>query len=149
MMYQEALVALIDDAYGDLFRNAEPLSDKLDFKATENNRSPREILAECATGPAFLAQVLRTRAMPENVPDEPHDQAVQSVEDARVKFESLKGDLYDAIRTFPTEALMETIETPWGTFAWRDFMAYAYWNPMYHVGQLAYIQMMHGDTNMY
>jgi hypothetical protein len=150
MTYQEALPALIEEAYGDLFKNAERLGpDKLHYKAADSNRTPLEMLIECATVPPFLAQVIRDRAMPANIGEEPHDNSgFDSVESCKAMFESVKEDLFAAIRNFPGDKLLETIETPWGTFTWRDFMAYAYWNPMYHCGQLAYIQMIHGDTAM-
>jgi hypothetical protein len=73
---------------------------------------------------------------------------LETVAACKAHYESVKGGLFEAIRGFPGDKLLDTIETPWGTFTWRDFMSYAYWNPMYHVGQLAYIQMIHGDTAM-
>lgn len=149
MTYQEALIPLIEDAYADLFRNAEKLGDKLGYKAGEKNRTPLEMLVECATVPQFLGPVIRNRALPENM-DEPGEfPGLDSVAACRAHFDSVKAELYDAIRDFPDDKLLEKIETPWGIFPWRDFMAYAYWNPMYHVGQLAYIQMTHGDTSMH
>lgn len=149
MTYQEALVPLIEEAYSDLFKNAEKLDGKLDFKPTSDNRTPMEMVIECATLPPFLAQTIRNRALPPNTPDEPHaSDGFKSIAECRDHFNSVKGELFEAIRSFPSENLLETIETPWGTFTWRDFISYAYWNPMYHVGQLAYIQMMHGDKSM-
>jgi hypothetical protein len=149
MTYQEALVPLIEAAYDDLFKNAERLGDKLQYKASETTRTPMEMVIECATVPPFLAQVVQDRAMPAEVPSEPHDSSgLETVAACKAHYESVKGGLFEAIRGFPGDKLLDTIETPWGTFTWRDFMSYAYWNPMYHVGQLAYIQMIHGDTAM-
>ncbi len=148
MTYQEALVPLIESAYEDLFKNAERLKDKLDYKAAESNRTPMEMVVECATVPPFLAKTIRDMAVAPMDGDEPHASGGMTLEQARAAYESSKADLFDAIRNFPAEKLEEKIETPWGTFAWRDFISYAYWNPMYHVGQLAYIQMIHGDTAM-
>lgn len=147
MTYQEALPALIEDAYIELFKNAERIGDKLGYKAAESNRTPMEMLVECSTSPQFLAQVIRDRVMPGDM-GEPSFPGLTSIEACRAHFDSVKGEMFDAIRNFPGDQLLNTIETPWGTFTWRDFMAYAYWNPMYHVGQLAYIQMIHGDTAM-
>ncbi len=149
MTYQEALVPLIEDAYGDLFKSAERLGDKISYKAAETNRTPLEVLIECATVPGFLAPTIRNRALAPMDAEKPHEESgLDSVEACRTHFNSVKEDLYDAIRSFPAEELLNTIETPWGTFTWRDFIAYAYWNPMYHFGQIAYVQMIHGDTEM-
>lgn len=148
MTYLEALPALIEDAYRELFKNAARIEGKLDFKAAETNRTPIEMLVECATVPQFLAPTIRNRALPAEM-GEPHaTNGLETIEACKKHFDSVKGELFEAIRSFPESKLEETIDTPWGTFTWRDFMAYAYWNPMYHVGQLAYIQMMHGDTAM-
>ncbi len=148
MTYVNALPDLIESAYEDLFKNADRLGDKLGYKASESTRTPLEMLVECSTVPPFLAKVLRDQAMPSDM-EEPHDNSgFETVEACKAHFESVKGELYDAIRNFPEDKLTETIATPWGVFTWRDFMSYAYWNPMYHVGQLAYIQMIHGDTAM-
>lgn len=148
MTYQEALPTLVEDAYRELWKNAERLGDKLDYKAAETTRTPLAMLVECATMPPFLAQVIRDRRLPENMSDSPNVEGLDSVATCKAHFESVKQPLYDAIAAFPGDKLLETIDTPWGTFTWRDFMAYAYWNPMYHVGQMAYIQMIHGDVAM-
>lgn len=147
MQYQEALSALIEDAYTELFKNAERLKDHLNYKAAETNRTPIDMLRECSTMPPFLAGVIKDRALPADMT--PHaTEGLDSVEACKAHYESVKEQMLEAVRNFPSDKLMETIETPWGIFTWRDFMAYAYWNPMYHVGQMAYIQMIHGDTAM-
>lgn len=148
MTYQEALVPLIEDAYAQLFSNAEKLSDKLDFKASKDNRTPLEMLVECVTMPDFLAPVIRNRALPENTDDYEEPKGLDSVDACKRHYEKAKNGLLEAIRNFPAEHLHDEFDTPWGHFSWLSFIAYAYWNPMYHVGQLAYIQMMHGDTKM-
>lgn len=148
MTYQEALPDLIDEAYNELFKNAERIKDKLDYKAAESNRTPMEMLVECATVPPSLAKTIRARAMPNDAGEMHATDGLDSIEACRSYYESVKGELFEAIRSFPEEMLTQDIATPWGTFKWRDFMAYAYWNPMYHTGQLAYIQMIHGDTSM-
>ncbi|QYK56562.1 MAG: hypothetical protein KF733_03560 [Fimbriimonadaceae bacterium] len=146
MTYQDALARLIENAYDELFTNAEKLKDNLDYKAAESNRTPRQMLVECATVPPFLAETLKNRALASM--DGEEGSASMSIEEAKAHYESVKGALLDAVRNFPADKLEEKIETPWGTFAWYEFMSYAYWNPMYHVGQMAYIQMIHGDTSM-
>ena len=146
MLYTNALVDLIEEAYKELWENAEKLEGKLDYKAGEKNRTPMEMLVECATVPGFLAPALENQALPPMDGEHP-DAGLKTIADCKAHFESVKGSLYDAIKNFPQDKLGDTIETPWGTFTWMSFMAYCYWNPMYHVGQLGYIQMIHGDTS--
>ncbi len=146
MLYTNALVELIEEAYKELWENAEKVKDKLDFKPSETNRTPLEMLVECATVPAFLTPTIRTQSLPPMDGEHPEFD-LKSIAECKAHFESVKGGLYEAIKDFPQDKLTETIETPWGTFTWKSFLAYAYWNPMYHVGQLSYIQLMHGDTS--
>lgn len=149
MTYLSALIPLIEEAYADLFRNADQLADKLDYKAAETCRTPMEIVCECATSPRFLAETIANRSLA------PMDEStweradIDTLAKAKSEFETAKAALFIAIEGFPSELLLNSIETPWGTFTWRDFIAYAYWNPMWHAGQLAYIQTIHGDTEMH
>lgn len=146
MKYTDALPDLIEGAYKELFEAADKVA--LDYKAAESNRTPLEMIVECATVPGFLAPTIRALAMPPMDGPMPTFDHLKTVDDCRQHFDSVKADLYDAIRAFPQERIMEKIATPWGTFTWVEFMSYAYWNPMYHYGQIAYIQMIHGDTSM-
>ncbi|MBL8059610.1 MAG: hypothetical protein JNK63_02710 [Chthonomonas sp.] len=146
MLYTDALIDLIEEAYSELWENATKLEGKLDFKPSDSNRTPMEMLVECSTVPGFLAPTIRNRELASMEGDHSYPE-LKTIEACRAHFESVKGDLYDAIKSFPQDKLKDKIETPWGTFTWMSFMAYAYWNPMYHVGQLGYIQLMHGDTS--
>lgn len=149
MTYLSALVPLIEDAYTDLFKNAAALKDNLDFKAAPTCRTPLEILNECVTVPAFLTATIASQALAP-MDDQTWERAdLNSLEACIAEWEKAKAPFLDAIANFPEAKLMENIETPWGTFSWRDFIAYAYWNPMWHAGQLAYIQTINGDTEMH
>ncbi len=148
MQYLTALLPLIDDAYSDLFKNAEKLADKLNYKASETTRTPLEMVVECVTSPMFLAQTIKDKAlapMDESTWEKP---GFESLDQCKTAWQEVKPLLFEAIENFPEELLLEEIVTPWGTFAWRDFIAYCYWNPMWHAGQMAYIQMIHGDVEM-
>lgn len=146
MLYTDALVDLIEDAYQELWENAHKLEGKLDFKVADSNRTPMEMLVECATVPGFLAPTIRNQALPPMEGEQPSFD-LKSIAECQAHYDSVKADLFDAIKNFPQDKLKDKIETPWGTFTWQQFMAYAYWNPMYHVGQLGYIQMIHGDLS--
>ena len=57
----------------ELFKNAEALGDRLDYKASETTRTPLELVQECATMPAMLAGTIRTRRFPEGMDEGPTD----------------------------------------------------------------------------
>ena len=131
MTYQQAIVPLIEDAYDNLFANAEPLSDKLDYKPSEAARTPLQLLQECVTAPAMLARTIRAGKMPEDtdLSEEGAAKAYEGLTDVascRERWESTKEDTFAAIREFPEGKLQEKIETPWGTFPWFDFTAAAF-----------------------
>ena len=154
MTYQQAIIPLIEDAYKNLFANAEPLADKLDYKPSDAARTPLQLLQECTTAPAMLAQTIRAGEMPKDMDmsEEATAETYKGLTDisaCRERWESTKEDTFAAIREFPQARLQEKIETPWGTFPWFDFISYLYWNPMWHAGQLSYIQTIHGDSEMH
>jgi hypothetical protein len=149
MLYLNAIVPLIEDAYRDLFKYADLLGDKLDYKPAETCRTPMEIVRECATTPTFLAETIANRALAAMDESAWDRKDIDTLDKAKAAWQESKGALFAAIQAFPEERLEEILETPWGNFPWRDFIAYAYWNPMWHTGQLAYIQTIHGDTDMH
>lgn len=154
MTYKQAIVPLIEDAYHNLFSNADALGDKLEYKASETTRTPLALVVECVQSPKMLAAALDHRGMPADIEGdypkyEEEAKALTDVASCRAYYESYKQDLFASIERFPEELLPVDVETPWGTFPWRDFIAYLYWNPMYHTGQLAYVQMIHGDGEMH
>jgi hypothetical protein len=149
MLYTQALPKLIEEAYGDLFKQADALKDRLDFKAAESNRTPLEMVVECVTSPMFLADTIKNQALAPMDEETWEKPGFESLEQCKAAWDEAKPALFEAIQNFPSEKLEEQIVTPWGTFSWYSFMAYCYWNPMWHAGQLAYIQMMHGDTDMH
>jgi hypothetical protein len=149
MQYLDALIPLIETAYSDLFKNAAELSDKLDYKASETTRTPLQVVAECVTAPLFLAQTIKGQTLAPMNDETWEKPGLETLAKCEAEWNSVKDELFEAIRTFPSDKLLENIETPWGTFPWRDFIAYCYWNPMWHAGQLAYIQSIHGDVEMH
>lgn len=147
MTVTEALPLQIDDAYERLFTSAERLADKLDYRAGPQNRSVLELLRECVTMPGFLAPMLIDRKLPpmDGSPDQSH---LTDVAACRAEWTGNREALFAAIRAFPHDALGETVDTPWGTFTWLQMLDYAQWNVNYHAGQLAYVELTHGITEM-
>lgn len=59
--------------------------------------------------------------------------------------------LRKTIETFPDEDLEATLFLPFTMkdHPYWDIMMYPYWNMVWHTGQIAYIQTMLGDRDMY
>ena len=149
MTFQEALVTQIDDAYSDVWKYAGFIEDDLDYKPSEATRTPLQLLQEVSTVVDGMAGIIRDRKFPDHFEEQPGlTESLTSVEACRAHFEANIGAVKDAILAFPSENLTDTIDTPWGTFTWVQFLSYMYWNPMWHAGQLAYIGLIHGDSRM-
>jgi hypothetical protein len=55
-----------------------------------------------------------------------------------------------AVEAVPDAKLAEAKEMPWGmTMTIADVLLLNYWNMVYHTGQVNYLQMMLGDTEMH
>jgi hypothetical protein len=149
MTFQEALVTQIDDAYSDVWKYAEMIEDHLDYKPSETTRTPLQILQEVATIPTGLTGIISTLKLPETFEEDPSlYENLTSIAACKEFFEAHVGPLKEAVLAFPSEKLTDSIDTPWGTFTWVQFLSYLYWNPMWHAGQLAYIGLIHGDSRM-
>lgn len=147
MDFASTIVPLISNAYGELFKQAAVLEGMLDYRASKTCRSPKEMLLECVSLPTYATIALNSRELP---PLDDFNWAYlefESIESSQADWETVKPKLFKAIEGFPPDKLLEEIKSPWATSCWRDFIAYCSWNPMWHAGQLAYIQMIHGDDH--
>lgn len=149
MDFTSTIVPLISNAYVELFKQATVLEHMLDYQVCETCRSPKEMLIECVALPTFAAKTITSLALPTIDESTWEYEEFVSLKECHSNWERVKPDLFLAIKSFPQEKLLEEIQSPWGTFPWRDFIAYCYWNPMWHAGQMAYIQMIHGDEKMH
>ncbi len=146
MTIQEGLAALASEAIDTLFRTAKPMpEDKLSWKPAETSRSAIELVKECSTILIPIAGLLNTGEMGEMN----EGKGLKSLaEYEEIACSGIK-ELVTAIRAFPEERMQETLDLPWGKMSYMDIMAYSYWNTMYHVGQISYIQTMYGNKDMY
>lgn len=149
MDFISTYVPLISNAYLELFKQAAHLENMLDYRASRTCRSPKELLLECVSLPTYATLALNSRELPPLDESDWVYKQFESLDSSRADWEAVKPDFLKAIERFPTEKLLEEVKSPWGTFSWRDFIAYCYWNPMWHAGQLAYIQMIHGDERFH
>jgi hypothetical protein len=154
MTVQDHIVTITEHSVESLFRNARAVpADKLDWQPLDEGRSVLSMLAECATVPRFATTILTTGKAPEFTEEAMAKSralraTLKTVDDCEKLCLENTAELYEAIRTFPTERLSETIALPFRegmTVSMAQIANMHYWNNAYHIGQIAYIQTLYGD----
>jgi hypothetical protein len=131
-----------------LAQAAEGLGDKIDWKPLDKGRSALDQVQECAGMAVFGAQIMETQSVPpfdsavfEKFRKEyaSPDKAVALLRDATERFAT-------AIEAFPTEKLNDKVTLPFGPNgmekSFGEVAMMAYWNTVYHEGQVNYIQTL-------
>ncbi|HZT41420.1 MAG TPA: hypothetical protein VFA07_04495 [Chthonomonadaceae bacterium] len=137
-----------------LARNFQAMPpDKQTWKPLDAGRSALSQIQECAGINLWAAQMLRDRAVPPI--DESWMQQMQSQDDTPEKavagLQAGTDALVAAIEAFPAEHLEDTLVLPWDPTptSMAEVMMLAYWNMVYHIGQINYIQTLYGDQEMH
>ncbi|GBC93294.1 hypothetical protein HRbin15_01784 [bacterium HR15] len=152
MSFYEALERMTWEAVEMLFRYARAVpEEKLRWRPAEHARSVMEILEENAVLPYGLRLGLEER--PQTPDPSMWERAKQLAGDLSTldacEQACRKGTdaLLATIKQIPPEELSQTIMAPWGKPISLFEIAYDhYWNLTYHLGQIAYIQLLYGDT---
>lgn len=121
--------------------------DKWNWEPLENGRSIMDQMTECCMANSKWAIILNTRLY-SNLPPELRESiksACGSPESARAKLVETARTLSSAILAVPDDDLDQVIETEWGPYTVADCMGHAYWNMVYHEGQIAYVQTLYCD----
>lgn len=150
---RQFIAALIREAGADLARQAEKMSDsQLTWSPVVNGNTGRNAanqIAECAFINRWGAEAFRNLAVPEldHVALGNAELAAgrQSVADLAAATEELAAAIEARTDEEMAGSLMDPFtktETTWSSFA----MVF-YWNVIYHVGQICYIQTLYGDTS--
>jgi hypothetical protein len=90
--------------------------------------------------------VLKEQKSPEMAWDDTKNKSIDQLEAELTK---TSADFFAVARAFPEEMLMEDVVLPWTTLKFVEMMAYPYWNMMYHIGQITYIQTLYGDEDIH
>src|SRR5947209_1851744 len=150
---QQQAARLTRQAWDGLMRTAEfvPI-EKRDWVPQGKARTFYDFVAECAVMADWGAAFLQTGEFP------PFDQDAYKRALAELNtLEKIKGagepaiaKLCAAIEAVPDAKLDETRQMPWGmTMTIADLLFMGYWNMCYHWGQVNYVQMLLGDTEMH
>jgi uncharacterized damage-inducible protein DinB len=147
MTHVDALELWFNDGMGDLWRNVRAMPDeKLDWKPSETSRSARELMEEIVSVMPYNIGVLKEQKSPEMAWDDTKNKSIDQLEAELTK---TSADFFAVARAFPEEMLMEDVVLPWTTLKFVEMMAYPYWNMMYHIGQITYIQTLYGDEDIH
>ena len=150
---QQQAARLTRQAWDGLLRTAAFVpEDKREWVPLGKARTFHDFVAECAVMADWSAGFLQTGTFP------PFDR--EAYERAKAELNTLDkiksaGEpaierLCAAIEAVPDSKLDESHQMPWGmAMTTGDLLFLGYWNMVYHWGQVNYIQMLLGDTEMH
>ena len=121
--------------------------DKRNWKPMGTGRTVNDLLMECILVNLKWAATLRNRAYT-RVGSEIAEPLRGISADSQSLIDHLNqstAELIDAIRSVRDDELVEMIKTPFGSYSLADCCLIAYWNSVYHEGQINYIQTLYGD----
>lgn len=157
MTIPEYLVSETRLAAARFFRYAKATpADKLEWTAGGMARSVLDQCREIAMCPDWASDLLEDCDKPftpelwEEIKRE--QDSWTSVEACEAEFEKRMERFERVCRAFPLERLGETRWLPYDLgrdWTRLDMMDYPKWNATYHLGQVAFIQLMHGDGDMH
>jgi hypothetical protein len=155
MREQDYIIASAREAMGEAFRYAKAVpEDKINWKPLDAGRSVLELARELAKCSDWAYGIVSgTEMSMEESQAEMNSWA--TIAQCEAAGQEKLARFLDFVDTFPSEKLAETIELPFGpggsmkTFAMSETMDYPRWNASYHQGQIAYIQTLYGDNQLY
>jgi len=158
MKYQEFIIDNTRTAMNEAFRSAKAVpADKLEWSPLDQGRSVLDLCRELARCGEWTHDLVSGKEMPgwdeETMAKEKAitDQW-KTVEECEAAANAVLERLYELYRTVPDARLEETRWLPFDggrDFKIREIMDYPRWNATYHLGQIAYIQILYGDKEMH
>ncbi|MCS6949006.1 MAG: hypothetical protein RMM06_07070 [Armatimonadota bacterium] len=154
-MHLQTIEQMTRGAVDMLFRYAAAVpEDKLTWRPAPTATTVMEILQENAVIPFLLAEALRRR--PKTAEGALWEQAksragaLETREACEQACRAGTEELLHTLRDTPAEELDQKIVLPWqASVTLLEAALVHYWNLTYHLGQVAYIQRLYGDTNYY
>ena len=151
---QQLAAQLNREAAASLQSNALAIpADKVTWKPLEMGRSVLSQIVECALITGYAANILSALKMQDH-DEASHAQAkaeLDTIEKALAALQANTDKLVAVIEAFPTEELDNTLQLPWlpEPQSFAKLLLMSYWNNVYHIGQIAYIQTLYGDKEMH
>jgi len=158
MRFQDFIIESTQKAADEAFKYAAGVpEDKLTWKPLDAGRSVLDQAQEMAKCPDWAYTLVSGAEMGQM--DEASMAAYKAeiatwttIETCKAECQKRLEKLFALYKDLPDERLLETKWLPYGggrDFGMEEMMAYPSWNFTYHVGQIAYIQTLYGDNNMY
>jgi uncharacterized damage-inducible protein DinB len=158
MRLQEFMIDVTRAAAAEAFQYAKAVPvDKLEWKPLDAGRSVLDICRELAVCPTWCQDIIESKEFPEYTPEameaaKLEQQAWKTVEDCEAECNRRLEKLFAFFAAMPDERLEEKKWLPYSggrEHSMREMMDYPRWNFTYHLGQIAYIQTLYGDNEMY
>lgn len=158
MRLQDHMIEVTRDAMNEAFKYAAKApEDKLDWSPLGAGRSILDQCRELAMCPTWCLDIISDQPQPEwneeSVAAMRAEQAQwKTVADCKAECERKLEILFTHFQQMPDEDLVKTKWLPYGggrDFTMPEMMDYPRWNFTYHLGQIAYIQTLYGDKDMY
>lgn len=155
MTLQEHVVQVTEEAVKEFFRYAHAVpADKLEWKPLNEGQSVLSMTQEIAKTPDWAYDVM-TNAKPTDDDRKAQFEEMKTwstVDQCQCEFENRFSRWADLIVSFPEERFTETVWLPYNggrDHTFLELFEYPRWNATYHLGQVAYIQTLFGDREMY
>jgi uncharacterized damage-inducible protein DinB len=150
---QQQAARLTREAWDGLLRTAAFVpEEKRDWVPQGKARTMHDFVAECAVMADWGATFFQKMEFPPFDP-EAYSRAkaeLDTLDKIKSAGETAITRLCEAIESVPTARLEESHEMPWGmSMTVADLLFMGYWNIVYHTGQVNYVQMLLGDTEMH
>ncbi len=125
--------------------------DKQTWKPLDEGRSALEQAQELATAPALFLVHLAPNETPiySSFEEASAAGAQMDLNACEAECKRLTGKINEAISTMTPEQMAQQHKMPWGMeHSGAEVAGFHYWNVVYHVGQVNYIQTLYGDHEM-
>lgn len=145
-----------------LLRNVRAIpEEKRAWRPAEKTRSALEVCQEAAQSPMWGVMILQHKGWPAGDPAQMQEmmaaamaerQSWDTVDKCETAMRANLEKLDAAIRALPEAELETMIHLPFGPgldMPLAEVCLVQYWNSTYHVGQVCYVQLMLGDTEMH
>jgi hypothetical protein len=157
MKFQEYIVEATRKAAAEAFRYAKVVpADKIDWSPLDKGRSVLDQCRELAMTPTWAAEIIEGVPMdwsPEAMAAVKQEQSQwTTVEVCEAEFNRRLERMVSAFNGVTDEGLKNTKFLPFDggrDFTFAEMMEYPRWNATYHLGQIAYVQILYGDGEMH
>ena len=151
MRVQDFIASQTEIITDGILRSVRALPEhKLHWKPLDNGRSAMDQLAECAASPQIMMRAISGRGYSYEDEERALKNSITTVDAAEKCLKDGNAKLLKMIREMPDNKLAEKVDLPWGaSWTLAEVANMHYWNLVYHVGQINYIQTLLGDFEMH